>query len=268
MSHQISPLASRQTNLTKATRSGFTLIELLVVIAIIAILAAILFPVFARARENARRSSCQSNLKQIGLGWLQYAQDYDEKVIPATTAGWAGPANYAFAWPVLLNPYTKSLQILVCPSKSDRSLGYTYNGTAAGSNPTRTTSGDPRNLAGFEAVSQTPMWLDATGVDYPGGTAENNTALFAFFVPGTYPDPPGGALVARRKSNTGTGIYYDAGASVGIAYHLDGANYGFADGHVKWYKGQRSGSGAFTAVQTNGFDYDANGTLGDPGNLR
>ena len=60
-------------------KSGFTLIELLVVIAIIAILAAMLFPVFARARENARRSSCQSNLKQIGLGLLQYSQDYDER---------------------------------------------------------------------------------------------------------------------------------------------------------------------------------------------
>src|SRR4028118_1774787 len=62
------------------SRSGFTLIELLVVIAIIGILASILFPVFARARENARRSSCQSNLKQIGLGILQYTQDYDEKL--------------------------------------------------------------------------------------------------------------------------------------------------------------------------------------------
>src|SRR5687768_5924591 len=69
---------------------GFTLIELLVVIAIIAILAAILFPVFARARENARRSSCQSNLKQIGLGFAQYTQDYDEKM--PITIYWTGAA--------------------------------------------------------------------------------------------------------------------------------------------------------------------------------
>src|SRR5215217_8055455 len=71
----------------KHGRRGFTLIELLVVIAIIAILASILFPVFARARENARRSSCQSNVKQIGLGFMQYTQDYDEK-FPMPISGW------------------------------------------------------------------------------------------------------------------------------------------------------------------------------------
>jgi prepilin-type N-terminal cleavage/methylation domain-containing protein len=77
---------------------GFTLIELLVVIAIIAILAAILFPVFARARENARRSSCQSNMKQIGLSLLQYVQDYDE-VLPAD---WTGASTYNSANPAIL----------------------------------------------------------------------------------------------------------------------------------------------------------------------
>ena len=94
-------------------KRGFTLIELLVVIAIIAILAAILFPAFARARENARRASCQSNLKQIGLGIMQYTQDYDERYPPATVTdpnvvGWAGA----------IQPYVKSEQIFQCPSST------------------------------------------------------------------------------------------------------------------------------------------------------
>ncbi len=98
-------------------RSGFTLIELLVVIAIIAILAAILFPVFGRARENARRSSCTSNLKQIGIGFLQYAQDYDEVTAPAYfgTPGAVKPYMYAQT----LQPYLKSVQIFQCPSDSN-----------------------------------------------------------------------------------------------------------------------------------------------------
>jgi prepilin-type N-terminal cleavage/methylation domain-containing protein/prepilin-type processing-associated H-X9-DG protein len=94
-------------------RGAFTLIEILVVIAIIALLAAILFPVFSRVRENARRASCQSNLKQLGLAVLQYAQDYDEHYVPPLIT-FSGICNAnAFE---LLNPYTKSQQILVCPS--------------------------------------------------------------------------------------------------------------------------------------------------------
>jgi type II secretory pathway pseudopilin PulG len=89
------------------------LIELLVVIAIIAILAAILFPVFGRARENARRSSCQSNLKQIGLGILQYTQDYDEKLVPFRNA--APAANTP--WAHHIQPYIKSVQLFKCPSQ-------------------------------------------------------------------------------------------------------------------------------------------------------
>ena len=84
---------------------GFTLIELLVVIAIIAILAAILFPVFARARENARRSSCQSNLRQITLGIKQYVQDYDEKFPPVQ------PNSNAYGWADTLQPYIRNEQV-------------------------------------------------------------------------------------------------------------------------------------------------------------
>ncbi len=100
-------------NSTQDVSKDFTLIELLVVIAIIAILAAILFPVFARARENARRSSCQSNLKQIGLGFLQYTQDNDE-FFPM--GGTVNPKTFTY-W-LALDPYLKSTQILPCPSGS------------------------------------------------------------------------------------------------------------------------------------------------------
>ncbi len=102
-------------------KQAFTLIELLVVIAIIAILAAILFPVFARARENARRASCQSNLKQIGLGIMQYTQDYDETLPYAAMVGSSVTKNFCDTYPIwadVVQPYTKSLQLFRCPSNS------------------------------------------------------------------------------------------------------------------------------------------------------
>jgi prepilin-type N-terminal cleavage/methylation domain-containing protein len=105
---------SYRTNSRKA--SGFTLIELLVVIAIIAILAAILFPVFAQAREKARTTSCLSNMKQAGLAWQMYLQDYDETMVPAFTYD---PAQGTYYWAKLQDPYTKSWQIYHCPSAPD-----------------------------------------------------------------------------------------------------------------------------------------------------
>ena len=109
-------------NKISRVRSGFTLIEILVVVAILAILAAILFPVLARVRENARRSSCQSNLKQIGLGMLQYSGDYDDKLVKS----WYGSGNGNFSggsdasdrykWMDAIQPYLKSEQVFNCPS--------------------------------------------------------------------------------------------------------------------------------------------------------
>ncbi|MFP3903341.1 MAG: DUF1559 domain-containing protein [Armatimonadota bacterium] len=108
----------------RVSRRGFTLIELLVVIAIIAILAAILFPVFARAREKARQTSCLSNVKQIGLGWQMYIQDYDETVppyyIPNSERGPELPdlgSSTTLYWQDLIHPYIKNFQIWVCPSE-------------------------------------------------------------------------------------------------------------------------------------------------------
>ena len=132
-------------------KSGFTLIELLVVIAIIAILAAILFPVFARARENARRASCQSNLKQIGLGIMQYTQDYDEmlpivtsqtcvpnsqivlKAVESQNGGGCASGENHFGWIEVTQPYLKSTQILICPSDNGSKLA--FNGGPYSANP-------------------------------------------------------------------------------------------------------------------------------------
>lgn len=111
-------------------RRGFTLIELLVVIAIISILAAILFPVFARARENARRASCLSNLKQIGLGLMQYTQDFDERLPNAYNTYSAGAVTYPNGttgitqpWYLMLDAYVKNWQIYNCPS-ADKPIQY------------------------------------------------------------------------------------------------------------------------------------------------
>ncbi|MEN6547258.1 MAG: DUF1559 domain-containing protein [Armatimonadia bacterium] len=109
-------------------RKGFTLIELLVVIAIIAILAAILFPVFAKAREKARQSSCLSNIRQVTTALLSYAQDYDE-TLPAYYFSYSGVVKY---WHVPLAPYMKNDQILLCPSAKTIDPGYGFNYPAIG----------------------------------------------------------------------------------------------------------------------------------------
>jgi prepilin-type N-terminal cleavage/methylation domain-containing protein/prepilin-type processing-associated H-X9-DG protein len=110
----------RKSGFTPGKRSAFTLIELLVVIAIIAILAAILFPVFAQAREKARQASCLSNLKQLGLAVIQYNQDYDETMPPAASnePAWGGNPAWCNSWVLLVQPYCKSLGIFYCPSDS------------------------------------------------------------------------------------------------------------------------------------------------------
>jgi len=219
-------------------KKAFTLIELLVVIAIIAILAAILFPVFARARENARRSSCQSNLKQIGLGVLQYTQDYDEKypknldnnyawgtsqVCATRPAGEASPAgkyitqmrgpggrNHFVTWMDAIFPYVKSLQIFDCPSMSNLTVpSYAYSVGVRGLyqgvyNPSRA-GRDAVSLSSITRPSEVLMTVDA------------NEALISL----------GDVYDYRDFLN-------DPNEVGRVAPHLEGSNIGFTDGHVKW----------------------------------
>ncbi len=191
--------------------SGFTLIELLVVIAIIAILAAILFPVFARARENARRASCLSNTKQLGLAALQYTQDYDEKLPPSYNSGTGQ------IWSSMIMPYVKSNQLFFCPSDSDHSLttksldadntSYGYNWHYLTSTPYYTSGGV--SLAAIQTVSETVLLGDSTSKNADGTP---NTHVYINGAPsdgGSYLPPP---------------------------RHLEGANFCFVDGHSKWFK--------------------------------
>jgi len=201
-------MPAQQSIYTSSRRKkGFTLIELLVVIAIIAILAAILFPVFARARENARRASCQSNLKQIGLGIAQYTQDYDEKVMPAYTTNGTG-----VFWPMIVQPYLKSMQIFVCPSgpPAPASLpeAYPSYGLNGAMNTGLGTSGIA--LAQMNNVAELAMLVENyVGATYPGYYS-------------TWYD------TTRAGWSTNVGLPY--------ARHFDGTNVLYSDGHVKWQK--------------------------------
>src|SRR5579871_4466808 len=115
--------SASSTRIALRARFGFTLIELLVVIAIIAILAAILFPVFAAAREKARQTACLSNLKQVGLAAQMYAQDYDENFVHTELGGDVSDANERY-WGDMLQPYLTSWQVLVCPSAAGKPLQF------------------------------------------------------------------------------------------------------------------------------------------------
>jgi prepilin-type N-terminal cleavage/methylation domain-containing protein/prepilin-type processing-associated H-X9-DG protein len=148
-------------------RRGFTLIELLVVIAIIAILAAILFPVFAKAREKARQSSCLSNIKQLSLGMLQYAQDYDE-MFPMVAMTQAAPIYWC---PIpgqttcLIEPYIKNTQVFKCPSQSANTYCYGLNRRLMGLWSWGTADTLPCNMAEIVAPSQKHMIADSSN-DY------------------------------------------------------------------------------------------------------
>jgi prepilin-type N-terminal cleavage/methylation domain-containing protein/prepilin-type processing-associated H-X9-DG protein len=245
------------------SRRGFTLIELLVVIAIIAILAAILFPVFAKAREKARQISCASNEKQLGLAILQYNQDYDERY-PAGLPngnGWNG-----IGWAGMVNPYAKSSKIFSCPDDLNFSKppvgvtsypdSYAFNqmlgntSLAQVDQPARDVmlseiqvgfnvvfnnggeSGDYKSAADF---GDNLIWLD-----------NNNNPNCC------------GEVLNGITSGQRTGPYFNAATLGGtnasasnVPRHTGGANFLLADGHVKWYRGSSVSMLASDATNSN-----------------
>ncbi|HCU36465.1 MAG TPA: hypothetical protein DGT21_13750 [Armatimonadetes bacterium] len=184
---------------------GFTLIELLVVIAIIAILAAILFPVFARAREKARQSSCQSNLKQIGLAWHMYAQDYDEMHLRAH-----GGEDQRPLWTDAVAPYIKNTQLFICPSERNRVMSGGYDPVQ------QVTTGYGiycahfgQSMGQYNHPAETCIVVDATG--------------FRTHIPVCGLNLSGGSTCA------------DGSVGFVATRHNGMANFLFMDGHVKAY---------------------------------
>jgi prepilin-type N-terminal cleavage/methylation domain-containing protein/prepilin-type processing-associated H-X9-DG protein len=226
---------------------AFTLIELLVVIAIIALLAAILFPVFARARENARRASCQSNLKQLGIAYSMYVQDYDERLVPHQICTTTNNNSYIF-WSALLLPFTKNEQVFTCPSEkryvgpsafavakvgaSRLNYGYNYQGQ-----PSVGSNGNPLGGEGDGTTwTDSPVQHIAAVQDVAGTIIIGDAVVWDSTAPaggGTYYGD-GFPYMVYRSANPASSpptqaMYPDP-------RHFDGGDFLFVDGHVKWLK--------------------------------
>ena len=224
-------MQSIPSNSPRHKAKGFTLIELLVVIAIIAILAAILFPVFARARENARRASCQSNLKQIGLGVMQYTQDYDER-FPMRYYGTAGPRQEANSWRRQIFPYVKSSQLFSCPSNSANTL-FGDDSTEANMTSAGLALTEPRFMRSY-AINGANTFPGLPPSEY------NRAASLAEMVSSS-------EIILVTEMTQGrvfTGDIGDDWGNPDLAFkgHLNTVNFLFCDGHVKAMKPIATGS--------------------------
>ncbi|MBD3292261.1 MAG: DUF1559 domain-containing protein [Armatimonadia bacterium] len=228
-------------------RRGFTLIELLVVIAIIAILAAILFPVFARAREKARTASCSNNVKELALGLLMYTQDYDETTpgcygnssrntgidIPRSPVSNRGGTNSYWLWADMIYPYVANKQIYLCPSHPS---GYcSYAGNQQALRGSHTSPG--RSLGDMNRPAELIMLYDAAygprACGRPHGYRLDGRAGRPLYCYGT----PAVNELAFEPGNP---------EAEDRSVHNDGCNYSFMDGHAKWLNNNETycGSGS------------------------
>ena len=221
-------------------KAAFTLIELLVVIAIIAILAAILFPVFARAREKARQASCQSNLKQLQLALLMYVQDFDERTPIGQTGPWYAVPHYS------IYPYVKNEEVYVCPSGKP-----TWDGVGVGVNPwpfpwnhmghygVNRYLSTTKSIAQIQDVAKAIYWID------------HSTGGCAWYAGPEY-------WPAHTAATHGEGDEAFLQGFMLAARHNSGANCSFMDGHVKWFKKE-----AYTTWPWNPFELVNRGWPGE-----
>lgn len=218
---------------------GFTLIELLVTIAIIGILAAFMFPAFSRARENARRTTCQSNLKQIGIGLMQYSQDYDEKLI--------GVGN-VLRWANRVEPYVKSMRVYDCPSFTGQGFSLDTSSSGAANNPMSYTINETywQAGAGNKSPNATPPVSQAnpmlTGGAYTISLSQIQSAATTLWVSDAMGSTADACFYWETDSNpTLIGAPKQLGldsanGDVPVERHLDTCNVLFTDGHVKAMK--------------------------------
>lgn len=217
----------------RRTRRAFTLIELLVVIAIIAILAAILFPVFAQAREKARALTCLSNMRQLGTGFAMYTQDYDECLVPLAIAPPAPtpaviPGGRTW-WPDLLQPYVKNFQIFRCPSLPPNRLGIGYNHPELA-----VWLGGGLSIATIDKPADTVALADTAVIGNPTETDPNKWR-------------PASATSDSYFFRTPTNMpYYNDDPARVVNRHQEMTNVAFVDGHAKAVK-----------VSALGFQYPA-----------
>lgn len=232
--------------------SAFTLIELLVVIAIIAILAAILFPVFATAREKARQISCASNMKQMGMGFLQYEQDYDELITP-TLPGYTLGAG----WAIFLYPYVKSVNVFTCPDDTTPMPAVSYGFNANLADAEHGAAG--RSISQFTSPTKTVQLFEVAGNTPCDPSAGYGSACAAtgYGFSGNGWDPSGKGATGGAGTCTAfattvlryvTGPFYGRSQITKSCYdanarHSQGSNFLMVDGHVKWLNGSQVSAG-------------------------